>query len=272
MVLAALCAPLVAQLVGHGVNQQFPDEALSKEGIPIGPNASFWLGADGTGRDVFVRTLYGARVSLLVGVPATLIAMVLGTAVGVSAGFLGGRVDAILSQIVDAVLSFPFVVTALSLVALNRSADGSPRVDPVIVLIVVIAGFSWTWFARLTRGLTVELRSKAYVEAAETLGVSRLRLMVHEILPNVAPAVIVFAAVQLPTNIVAEATLSFLGIGVQAPTPSWGNMIADAQRTSLYQVQPWFLLGPALLLVVTVVGFNAMSNGFRNALDPNRGR
>lgn len=268
----ALLAPWVAHVLGHGPNQQFPDRALSKDGVPIGPSSDFWLGADGTGRDVLVRTLYGARVSLLVGLPATLVAMVVGTAVGVASGFLGGRVDTVLSQVVDAVLSFPFVVTALSMVALNRSADGSPRVDPVVLLVVVIAGFSWTWFARLTRGLTVELRSRPFIEAAQTLGVSRWRLMTHEVLPNVAPVVVVFAAVQLPANIVAEATLSFLGIGVQAPTASWGSMIADAQRTALYQIQPAYLLGPALGLILTVVAFNTLGNGLRTVLDPQRGR
>jgi len=270
VVLLAGAAPIVAAITGHGPTDQYPAEALSEAGVPVGPNGDFWLGADGNGRDVLVRALYGARVSLLVGIPATTIAAVLGTAIGVVSGYFGGALDRVLSQVTDIVLSFPFVVTALSLVALNLGADGSPRISPVLLVIVVIALFAWTYVARLTRGLTLELRHRPFVEAAITLGASHRRIILREILPSVAPAVIIYWAVQLPTNIVAEATLSFLGIGVQAPTPSWGNMIADAQSTSLYQVQPWFLVVPAVGLFLTVLGFNALSSGVRNVLDPAR--
>ncbi|GGO22693.1 peptide ABC transporter permease [Microbispora rosea subsp. aerata] len=268
VVLAALLAPVAAALTGHGPDQQFRAEALSENGLPIGPSATFPLGADGNGRDVLVRTLYGARISLLVGVPATTLALVAGTAVGLVAGFFPGRTDRLLSLGTDVALSFPFVVTALSLVALNRGGDGEPVVDPVLLVILVIALFSWTYFARLTRGLVVVLRNRPFVEAAVSIGVSRRRLIVREILPNVLPVVAVYWAVQLPVNILAEATLSFLGVGVQAPTASWGNMIAEAQRTSLYQVQPWFLLGPGIAMFVTVLGFNAIGSGIRSVLDP----
>ncbi|GGM84283.1 hypothetical protein GCM10010106_33750 [Thermopolyspora flexuosa] len=143
-------------------------------------------------------------------------------------------------------------------------------IDPVLLVILVISLFAWTYFAQLTRGLVVVLRNRPFVEAALTIGVSRRRLLVREILPNVLPVVAVYWAVQLPANILAEATLSFLGVGVQAPTASWGNMIAEAQRTSLYQVQPWFLLAPAIAMFVTVLGFNAIGAGIRNVLDPQR--
>lgn len=266
--LLAVLAPLAAWLTGHGPNEQFPDTGLSPEGVPVGPNGEFWLGADGTGRDVLVRTLHGARVSLLVGIPAATLAMLVGTAVGLAAGFLGGRVDAVLSQLVDVVLSFPFVVTALSLVALNRAADGGSRVSPVVLVVLLVAGFTWTYFARLVRGLVIDLRHRAFIDAAVSIGASRRRIVVRDVLPNIAPAVAVYWAVQLPTAIVAEATLSFLGMGVQAPTASWGNMISDAQRTSLYQVQPWFMVAPVVGLVVTVVAFNALSSGIRAVLDP----
>ncbi len=272
IVVLAAAAPLFAAITGHGPNQQFESTALDPSGVPVGPNRDFWLGADGNGRDILVRALYGARISLLVGIPATTIAMLIGSTIGVLAGFFGGRVDRILSQLIEVVLSFPFVVTALSLVALNRAADGSSKISPVLLVVIVIAIFSWTYFARLTRGLALELRHRPFIEAAETLGASRWRIMRREILPNVAPAVIIYWAVQLPTNIIAEATLSFLGIGVQAPSASWGNMIADAQRSSLYQVQPLFLIGPAVGLVLTVVGFNAISSGVRNVLDPHHSK
>ncbi|MEU6413275.1 ABC transporter permease [Microbispora sp. NPDC046933] len=268
VVLAALLAPVAAALTGHGPDQQFRSEALADNGLPIGPSAHFLLGADGNGRDVLIRTLYGARVSLLVGIPATTLALVAGTAVGLVAGFFPGRTDRLLSLGTDVALSFPFVVTALSLVALNRGGDGEPVVDPVLLVVLVISLFAWTYFARLTRGLVVVLRNRPFVEAALSIGVSRRRLIVREILPNVLPVVAVYWAVQLPVNILAEATLSFLGVGVQAPTASWGNMIAEAQRSSLYQVQPWFLLGPGIAMFVTVLGFNAIGSGIRNVLDP----
>lgn len=268
VLVAALAAPLVAALLGHGVTDQFRETALDASGIPIGPSSGFWLGADGEGRDVLVRTLYGAQISLLVGIPATTLAMVIGTIVGVASGLAGGIFDRITGQIIDMVLSFPFVVTALSLLALNRGIDGRPIVSPIVVVVAIIAAFSWTYFARLSRGMTVTLRSRPFVDAAVTLGAGRRWVLFKEILPNVVPVVVVYWAVQLPASIVAEATLSFLGVGIQAPTPSLGNMIADAQRTSLYQIQPWYLLGPAIALFVIVLGFNAFSSGLRNVLDP----
>lgn len=267
---AALLAPLVALWLGHGPTEQFSDVALSEDGLPVGPGWAFPLGADNNGRDVLVRTLYGARSSLLVSIPATTLAMVVGTFIGLVAGYFGGLADRIISQAIDVALSFPFVVTALSLLALNRGGNGQPIADPLLVVVLIIALFSWTYFARLTRGLVLSLRHSPFVQAAQTLGASRRRIIIREILPNVAPVALVYWAVQLPNNIVAEATLSFLGVGIQAPTPSWGNMIADAQRTSLYQLQPWFLLGPSIALFLTVVGFNTLSAGLRNVLDPHR--
>jgi len=269
VLLAALSAPIASHLLGHGPTQQFEDAALDEMGLPIGPTLDFPLGADGNGRDVFVRTLYGAQVSLLVGIPATTISMIIGTAIGLFSGFFAGRTDRIISQGIDVALSFPFVVTALSLLALNRGGTGQPIVPPIVVVISVISLFSWAYFARLVRGLVLQLRTSPMVEASWTIGASQARIIWYDILPNILPTVFVYWAVQLPANIVAEATLSFLGVGIQAPMPSWGNMIAEAQRTSLYQEQPWFLAGPGLALFLTVVGFNTLSAGLRSVLDPN---
>ena len=270
VVAGASLAPAVAWLLGHGATEQFRDTALTEMGLPTGPTPQFPLGADGNGRDVLVRTLYGARVSLAIAIPATTFALVIGTAIGLVSGFLAGRVDRIVSQAIDVALSFPFIVTALSLLSLNRGGDGKPLVAPSLVVVLIITLFSWTYFARLTRGLVLVLRRSPLVEAAQTIGASKARIILREILPNIAPVILVYWAVQLPTNIVAEATLSFLGVGVQAPQPSWGNMIAEAQRSSLYQVQPWFLLGPGIALFLTVAGFNMLSAGLRNVLDPHR--
>lgn len=268
----ALLAPLAASLLEHGPTEQFPDVALDDMGIPIGPSLSFPLGADGNGRDVFVRTLYGAQISLLVGIPATTAAMIIGTMIGMVSGFIAGRVDRVISQAIDVAMSFPFVVTALSLLSLNRGDQGMPLISPVVIVILVIALFSWTYFARLTRGLVIEMRSGPMIEASLVMGASKTRIIFVDILPNILPTLLVYWAVQLPANIVAEATLSFLGVGIQAPMPSWGNMIAEAQRTSLYQDQPWFLAGPGLALFLTVVGFNTLSSGLRNVLDPHQRR
>ncbi|WP_343289747.1 ABC transporter permease [Ferranicluibacter rubi] len=270
VLLAALSAPLVALALGHGPTDQFQETALDEMGLPVGPSAAFPLGADGNGRDVLVRTLYGAQVSLLVGIPATTIAMLIGTLVGTVSGFFAGRIDRVVSQGIDVALSFPFVVTALSLLSLNRGGTGQPIIPPLLVVILVISLFSWTYFARLTRGLVLQLRTSPMVEASVTIGASKTRIIRLDILPNILPTVLVYWAVQLPANIVAEATLSFLGVGIQAPLPSWGNMIAEAQRTSLYQDQPWFLAGPGLALFLTVVGFNTLSSGLRTVLDPHQ--
>lgn len=272
VVLAALAAPLVAAVTGHGPNDQFANETLNDAGLPITGGNGFLLGADGSGRDVFVRVLYGARISLAIGIPATTLAMVIGVAVGLIGGYLDGRVDAVTSELTNVALAFPFLVTALSVVTLNRGTAGTTLIDPMLVVIGIITLFSWTYFARLVRGLVIELKSRPFVLAAIGAGASPARVLWREILPNIAPAVIVYWAVQLPINIVAEATLSYLGVGIRPPTPSWGTMIANAQDTALYQVQPFMLIAPAAALFITVLGFNILSTSLRNILDPVRTR
>ncbi|SCX02609.1 ABC transporter permease [Mycolicibacterium fluoranthenivorans] len=265
---AALLAPVAAGLTGHGPNDQFPDDTLDAAGLPITGGHGFLLGADGSGRDVFIRTLYGARVSLGIGIPATTIAMLIGVAVGLAGGYLGGRVDAVLSEITNIALAFPFLVTALSVVTLNRGTAGTNLIDPIFVVIGIVALFSWTYFARLVRNSVIEIRSKPFVLAAIGAGSSPTRVIVREILPNILPTVIIYWAVQLPINIIAEASLSYLGVGIKAPTPSWGTMIANAQDSALYQPQPLMLIAPAAALFVTVFGFNVLSTRLRNRFDP----
>lgn len=268
MILAALAAPLAAYLLGHGETEQFRDIALSDMGIPIGPSADFPFGADDNGRDVLVRTLYGVRVSLLVAIPATSLAMIIGLFVGLIGGYQGGKIDAVCQQLINLVLSFPFVVTALSLLALNQGGEKGPHVSPSLVVIFVITFFSWGYFARLSRGLVLDLRQQDFISAAKLMGVPSWRILWRDIFPAVLPTIGVFWAIQLPANIVAEATLSFLGVGIPAPNASLGNMIADVQRSAMYQVQPWFLATPALTLFFIVLGFNYLSSGLRNVLDP----
>jgi peptide/nickel transport system permease protein len=268
VIAAALLAPVVAALLGHGPNDQYPDQSLDAAGLPITGGNGFPLGADGSGRDVLVRTVYGARISLAIGIPSTTIAMGVGVVVGLSGGYFGGRVDAVLSEVTNVALAFPFLVTALSVVTLNRGTAGATLVDPAVVVIGVVAMFSWTYFARLVRNLVIEVKAKPFVLAAVGSGASHTRVLFREILPTILPTIVIYWAVQLPTNIIAEASLSYLGVGIRPPTPSWGTMIANAQDTGLYQTQPWMLIAPAFALFVTVVGFNLLATRLRSRFDP----
>ncbi|CDO33106.1 ABC transporter permease [Mycolicibacterium porcinum] len=272
VLLAALTAPVIAAIVGHGPNEQFPDETLDAAGLPITGGHGFLLGADGSGRDVLIRTLYGARVSLAIGVPATTIAMAVGVVVGLAGGYFGGRIDAVLSEVTNIALAFPFLVTALSVVTINRGTAGTTLVDPIVVVIGIIALFSWTYFARLVRNSVIEMKSRPFVLAAIGAGSSPARVIRREILPNIAPTVVIYWAVQLPINIIAEASLSYLGVGIRPPTPSWGTMIANAQDSALYQTQPLMLVAPAGALFITVLGFNLLSTALRNRFDPSAQR
>ncbi|MFT3688305.1 ABC transporter permease [Paenirhodobacter sp.] len=268
VLLAGLAAPLVAAMIGHNPIQQFRTTGLDVMGLPVGPGREFWLGTDGFGRDVLVRVLYGTRASLLIGIPATTLALLLGTFIGICAGWSRGWTDRLLGRFMDVVLAFPFILTALALATLNRGADGTPTLRPEALVIVVIALFAWIWFARLVRGIVRVLRDGPLVEAAQVSGATPREILQREILPILAPKLVVFWAVQLPANIVAEATLSFLGVGIAAPVPSLGNMIAEAQRSGLYQTQPWLLIGPGLALFLAVLGANLLAAGLRSLLDP----
>ncbi|MCR4157288.1 ABC transporter permease [Kerstersia gyiorum] len=272
VIAGALAAPLIAALTGHGPTEQFRATGLDEMGLPVGPGKEFLLGTDGLGRDVLVRILYGARVSLLVGIPATTLALVIGTLLGLLAGWFRDWRGKLLDRIMDVVLAFPFVLIALALITLNRDAAGRPVLAPEVLVILVIALFSWIYFARLVRSIVQTLRHGPLVEAAQVSGADTATILLRDILPILAPKLAVFWAVQLPVNIVAEATLSFLGVGIAAPMPSLGNMIADAQRSGLYQIQPWLLLGPGLMLFLAVAGANLIAAGTRTWLDPNSAR
>ena len=258
MAVLALAAPAFAALTGHGAAQQFPDTGLSATGAPAGPGAQFWLGADELGRDLFVRLLYGARISLFVGVVTTVIGTVLGVSAGLAAGYLGGWIDTALSRLVDAVLAFPYLVLALALASVLGPS--------LPVVIGVISFFAWSGIARVVRGQAISLRERDYIEAAKSLGAGPLRIMFTEILPNLAGPVLVLATLSIPSAIIFEATLSYLGLGVQPPTPSWGNILAGAQN--YYSVAWWYLVFPALALLITTLAFNLLGDGIRDALDP----
>ena len=265
LVLVAIFAPLLTALIGHGPNAQYPNTGLSLSGIPVAPGHNgFLLGTDDQGRDVLSRIIYGTRVSLVVGVGATLVALVIGMVVGLVAGYYGGWSDTILARFMDILLSFPILLFALAIIA---------RFGPSLELVViVIAMFSWPYIGRLVRGQVISLREREFVEAARALGSSDLRIMFVEILPNLLALAVIYATLLIPVNIVLEATLSFLGLGVQPPTASWGNMIAEAQNGDLFTVAWWFLVFPCLALVLTTLAFNLLGDGLRDALDPRHGR
>ena len=258
MAALALAAPAFAALTGHGPAQQFPNTGLSAAGIPAGPGRAFWLGADDLGRDLFIRILYGARISLFVGVATTVIGTALGVSAGLMAGYFGGWTDQALSRLVDAALAFPFVVLALALAAV---------IGPSLpVVIGVISFFTWAGIARVVRGQAISLREREFIEAARSLGAGPWRIMFTEIFPNLAGPVLVLATLAIPSAIIFEATLSFLGLGVQPPTASWGNILAGAQND--YSVAWWYLVFPALALLITTLAFNVLGDGIRDALDP----
>ncbi|KAB2348943.1 ABC transporter permease [Actinomadura rudentiformis] len=256
--LFALTAPLWAAWTGHTHHSAHPRTGLDESGLPAGPSGEFWLGADSIGRDVLVRAAYGARISLLVGLAATALATLFGVVIGVLSGFLGGWADAVLARGMDVVLSFPYLLVAI-VVAVTFGAS-------VPLTIVVIAFFMFAAMARVVRGQVLSIKEKEYIEAARALGASTPRIMLVEVLPNLVAPVTVLASLLVPQAITFEATLSFLGAGVDPSTPSWGSMLNEAQE--YYQAAWWYLCVPAGLLLATTFAFNILGDGIRDAFDP----
>jgi peptide/nickel transport system permease protein len=256
--LMAIFAPVVSAIVGHGPDTQYRTTGLSPAGIPVGPNSTFLLGTDELGRDVLVRIFYGARVSLLAGVGASVIAVAIGVVIGLLAGYFSGPVDTALSRFMDVVLSLPYLVFAIALISVVGPS--------LVVSIAVIAFFSFASVARIVRGQVLSIRQKEFVEASQSLGAADLRIMFVDILPNVLAPVIVYTTLLIPLAIVFEATLSFLGLGVVPPTPDWGSMLAESVQ--YYQVAWWYVVFPGLALLITTLAFNLLGDSVRDAFDP----
>jgi ABC-type dipeptide/oligopeptide/nickel transport system permease subunit len=267
----ALTAPLIANnVVHHGVNDQFLYQMTTEIGLPKGPNRAFWFGADPAGRDLLVRVAYGARTSLIVAFFATGLEMVIGVALGIAAGFYRGKVDTFISRIMDIVLSLPVLLLALGLVsACGLQAQGclGGIVKPGLLLVSYVIGlFSWPYIARIVRGQVLSLREKEFVEAARATGSGNLRIMLREILPNIVAPIIVYTTLLIPSNILFEAALSYLGIGVPATTASWGGELSQA--SSIFQVAWWTMFFPGMFLLATTLAFNLVGDGLRDAFDP----
>lgn len=260
IVLFAIGAPIIAQWTGHGPTQQFRETGLSASGMPVAPNGEFLLGTDQLGRDVLVRLAYGAQVSLLVGVVASLAAAAIGILIGMTAGFAGGVVDTVLSRLIDLVMSVPFLLVAIATVSV---------LGPSLQLSIwVIVFFSWAGLARVIRGQVLALREREFIETARSIGQPGILTMFRDVLPNLVVPIVVYTTLMIPAAIVFEATLSFLGLGIVPPTASWGNMLADAANGSMYLVAPWMVLVPGLALLALTLTFNLLGDGLRDALDP----
>ena len=259
VVLLALLAPVFAKILGHGPNQQFIDIGENANGGPVPPSGTFWLGTDNNGRDLFIRILYGARISLIVGVLATGISVVLGVVLGLAAGYIGGLVDTVIARLIDVMLSIPFLILAISIAYIS---------GPSLFLVIIIVGvLSFTYLARIVRGQVMSIKSREFIEAARALGAGPWRIMFVDLLPNVMAQVIVYATLLIPAAIVFEASLSFLGVGVPPPTADWGSMISDASGFFQYGYW-WFLFFPSVALLTTTLAFNIFGDSVRDALDP----
>jgi peptide/nickel transport system permease protein len=264
----AIGAPIFAAITGHGNMQQFSTIGRTPDGQPIGPNGTFWLGTDDLGRDLLVRIAYGARVSLFVGVVATAVTVVGGTVIGLAAAYFGGLVDSILARFMDWLLAVPFLLFAIALfsVAVQKPIFGF--IGPGLPIVIIVLGFfGWASVGRLVRGQVLSIKEKEYIEAARALGAGPWRIMFVDILPNLLAPLIVYSTLLIPATIVGEATLSFLGVGVQPPTADWGQMISTASGMFLYGPW-WYLVFPSLALLTATLAFNIFGDGVRDAFDP----
>jgi ABC-type dipeptide/oligopeptide/nickel transport system permease subunit len=275
LVLVAIFAPAVVAIVGA----PGPDERDTGALDPLfatatGPSAGHIFGVDTIGRDIFSRTVYGARVSLIVAFSATAIATVAGIVAGLLAGYFRGWVDTLISRSVDVLLAIPYLLLAVGLAAactVGGTGGGEGGclgglIQPGMgVVIFVIAFTSWTYMARIIRGQTLSLREKEFVEAARSVGASNTRIIFRELLPNLTAPIVVYASILIPQVILYEAALSFLGVGV-TDRPSWGQMLSDA--TPIFSTAWWYMLFPGLALLLTVLAFNLVGDAMQDALNP----
>ena len=272
LLVVALAAPLIVKLLGlPGPSVQNPN-LTDQFGSPLGPSLAHPFGVDQLGQDVMSRVIYGTRVALEVGILGTAVATVIGVVIGTLAGFYRGWVDTLLSRLIDVVLSIPILLLGLGIGAACavRGCVGGTIQPGLGLVIFLIALANWTYIARIVRGLVLSLRESEFVQASRALGASDARIMFREIFPNLLAPIIVYSTLLIPLNILLEAGLSFLGVGIRPPTASWGQMIAAA--TPIFNTAWWYMTFPGLALLLTVLAFNLLGDGLQDALNPRAAR
>jgi peptide/nickel transport system permease protein len=255
-------AVLASAIAPYNPSEQFFD-GLTLEGSPLGPNSRFWFGTDTNGRDQFSRLLYGAQTSLLIGIVANGIAVFVGTCLGVVAGYLRGFIGAAIMRFTDLMMAFPPLLLAIALAAILK-----PGLN---IVILVIALVNWVQIARVIYAETLALSEREYIEAARAMGANTWRILWRHLLPHLVPTIIVYATLGIATTVLLESMLSFLGRGVQPPTPAWGMMIFESQ--SYFLNAPWLVFIPGAAILILALAFNLVGDGLRDVLDPTqRGR
>ncbi|MGQ9555402.1 MAG: ABC transporter permease, partial [Anaerolineae bacterium] len=259
LIILAIClsAPWTAP---YPYDQQFRDIGLTAGGKPVAPNAKFILGTDGLGRDLFSRILWGGRVSLAVGFSASLIACLVGLIVGSIGGFAGGAIDFGIMRFVDLMMSVPRFLLMLMLVVILKPG--------IWVVVFVISLFDWTGPARLFRSQVVSIKQQDYILAARAVGVPSRRILFHHVLPHLLPLLIVYMTLTIPSTIFAETGLSFLGLGVPPPRPSWGSIMQSGIQ--FYRVAPWISISPGIAIMITIISLRLVGDTLREAMDPTR--
>ncbi|WP_292215015.1 ABC transporter permease [Mesorhizobium sp.] len=263
IVAAVLAGAILAPwLTGYDPNEQMFD-GLTLEGAPLPPNASFWLGTDLLGRDLLTRILFGARTSLIIGIVANGVALLIGTLVGVTAGYFRGWIGGALMRFTDLMMAFPALLLAICLAAV---------LEPSLwIVAMVIALVNWVQTARVIYTETSSLAEREFIDAERTIGASAPRILFRHILPHLLPTIIVWGTLGISTTVLLEATLSYLGIGVQPPTASWGNIIFENQ--TYFQAAPWLVFFPGAAILALALAFNLIGDALRDILDPTqRGR
>ena len=289
---AYIGAPLAAHLLGHGPDEPFAGALNPQTLLPVGPwthvstapfagapghfgSTLFVLGGDGQlGRDEFLRLLYGAQTSLEVAIGATVLSMVVGVIMGAMAGYYGGVTDTVVSRLTEIVMAFPILLFIIALAStagdrLNSITLGGLFGPGVVTLVLVLGFFGWYYPARIVRAQVLSLREKEFIEAARMVGASDSRIVRSHLLPHLVAPIIVLSTITVAQFILAEAGLSFLGIGIQDPTPSWGKLLSVGP--DYYLTQPWLMVWPGLAVLLATLAFNLLGDGLRDALDPRAG-